>query len=122
LPPGKWLDVKPSLFTIAEFLAFAERFIGEYGVGERISVQVRATAINGRRLVSTDGNIDRDMTPECRANQFTFTKQLSVEEFRATWEQLAAQAMKRFSDIFPDTMATLETMQGWVERFKHKRY
>lgn len=122
LPPGKWLDVKPSLFTIAEFLAFAERFIGEYGVGERVSVQVRATAINGRHLVTTDGNINRDMTPECRANRFTFTKQLSAEEFRATWEELAAQAMKRFSDIFPDTMTSLETMQGLVERFKHRQY
>jgi hypothetical protein len=122
LPPGRWLDVKPSLLTIAEFLAFAERFIGEYGVGERVSVQVSATAIKGRHLVTTDGNINRDMTPACRASQFTFTKHLSIEEFRATWEELAAQAMKRFSDIFPDAMTTLETMQGWVDRFKHRRY
>ncbi|MCC9602870.1 ATP-binding protein [Stieleria sp. JC731] len=122
LPPGKWLDVKPSLLTIAEFFAFAERFVGEYGVGERVSVQVRATSINGRHLVTTDGNINRDMTPECRANQFTFTKLLSVEEFRATWEELAAQAMKRFSDIFPDTMTTLDTMEDWVDRFKHRQY
>lgn len=122
LPPGKWLDVKPSLFTIAEFLAFAERFIGEYGIGEHVFVQVQATAIHGRHLVTTDSNINRDMTQECRANQFTFTKQLSIEEFRATWEELAAQAMKRFSDIFPDTMTSIDTMRGWVERFRHKQY
>jgi hypothetical protein len=122
LPPGKWMDIKPSLFTIAEFFAFAQRFVGEYGVGERIHFEIRATGINGRHLVTTDGNINRDMTPPCRASQFTFTKDMTVEEFQATWEELAAKAMKRFSDIFPDTATTIETMQGWVERFNHRQF
>lgn len=122
LPPGKWMDIKPSLLTIAEFFSFGERLVGEYGVGERVHFEIRATAINGRHLVTTDGNINRDMTPACRANRFSFTKELTAEEFRATWEQLAAQAMKRFSDVFPDTSTTIETMQGWVERFKHRNF
>jgi hypothetical protein len=116
------MDIKPSLLTIAEFFSFGERFVGEYGVGERVHFEIRATAINGRHLVTTDGNINRDMTPACRANHFSFTKELTAEEFQATWEQLAAQAMKRFSDVFPDTATTIETMQGWVERFKHRNF
>jgi hypothetical protein len=122
LPPGKWMDIKPSLFTIVEFFAFAQRFVGEYGVGELIRFEIRATGINGRHLVTTDGNINRDMTPPCRANQFTFSKNIAVEKFQATWEELAAQAMKRFSDMFPDTATTIETMQGWVERFNHRQF
>lgn len=122
LPPGKWMDIKPSLLTIAELCAFGERFAREYGVGERFHFEIRATGINGRHLVTTDGNINRDMTPPCRANRFTFTKELAVEEFQATWEEIAAQAMKRFSDIFPETATSIETMQGWVERFKHRRF
>jgi len=122
LPPGKWMDIKPSLMTIAEFFAFGERWVGEYGVGERVHFEIRATGINGRHLVTTDGNINRDMTPPCRANRFSFTKELTAEELQATWEELAAQAMKRLSDIFPDTATSIETMQGWVERFKHRRF
>jgi hypothetical protein len=62
------------------------------------------------------------MTPPCRANQFTFTKDMTVEKFQATWEELAAQAMKRLSDIFRDTATTIETMQGWVERFNQRQF
>ena len=122
LPSAKWLDIKPSLFTVAEFFSFGERFVGEYGVGERIHFEIRATGINGRHLVTTDGEIDRDMTPPCRANRFTFTKEMVVEEFRAAWEELAAQAMKRFSDVFPDTATSIETMRDWVQRFKQRRF
>ncbi len=122
LPSGKWMDIKPSLLTIAEFFAFAERFVREYGVGERMHFEIRATAINGRHLVTTDGSINRDMTPACRANQFTFTKDSTVEEFQATWKELAAKAMKRFSDTFPDTATSIQTMRYWVDRFHHKGF
>ncbi len=122
LQPGEWLDFKPSLLTIAEFFAFSERFIEEYGVGERFLFELKATSISGRRLVTTDTRIDRDMTPPCRASRFAFSKELSVEEFRSNWEELAAQAMKQFSDLFPDTNTSIQTMRYWVERFKHRQY
>ena len=122
LPPGQWLDIKPSLFTIAEFFAFGERFLGEYGVGAQVHFEVRATGISGRYLVTTDASINRDMTPPCRANRFVMTEKTTVEKFQATCEQLAAQAMKGFSDMFPETSASIETMQGWVQRFKHREF
>lgn len=122
LPPGQWMDAKPSLFTIAEFFAFAGRFVEEYGTGEQVHFEIRGTALTGRRLVTTDPNIDRDMTPPCLASQFVYTKAASVEEFQATWETNCAQAMKRFSDLFPDTDTSIETMQGWVQRFKQRKF
>lgn len=122
LPPGKWMDIKPSLLTIAEFFAFTERFVNEFGVGERIHFEIRATSIKGRHLVTTDTNINRDMTPSCKAHQFSFTREMSVGELQATWRELAAQAMKRFSDIFPDTATSIETMRDWVERFCHRNF
>ncbi len=116
------MDIKPSLFTMVEFFAFAERFVSEYGIGASIRFEISASSLSGRHLVTTDANINRDMTPPCRASRFVFTKDTTVEDFRATWEELAAQAMKRFSDIFPDTSTSIETMRYWVEKFKHRDF
>lgn len=120
LPGGKWLDFKPSLLTITEFTDFAQRFASEYGVGEDIHFEIRATSVNERQLVSTDGKIRFDLKPPCRANQYLYAKDISVADFQATWKELAAQAMKRFSGMFSETSVGIDIMRDWVEHFSHR--
>ena len=120
IPAGKWIDFKPSILTIAEFTDFAQRFTSEYGFGEDIHFEIEATSVNGRQLVSTNGKINFDTKPPCRASRYLYTKDISVADFQATWKELAAQAMKRFSGMFPETSVAIETMRDWVERFSHR--
>ena len=122
IEPGGWIDFKPSMVSIVEMMMFVARFVEEYPPGERISVVLQATALSNRKLATTDFNINLSHAEPCRAQVFEVSKHMSVEEFRAEWEQFTAQTMKRFVDHFPGPQVTIDTMLGWIQRFKTRQF
>jgi hypothetical protein len=119
---GEWIDYKQALFTITEIFMFLTRFIQEYGAEDSIQLTIKATALSGRKLATTDFLIHLPKPEPCRAQSFEFTKRIGVEEFRAEWEDLAAQTMKRFVELFAGPADTLKVMRGWVQKFKDRQF
>jgi len=124
LAPRKWLEFRTNLMRIYEMMLFASRFAEEYWPGERIEMVLRATGLAGRKLVTSDMKIFIRRPEECRAATFEFKKNLGVEEFRAEWEDICADAMKRFVEYFPSIGGRVElsTMRNWVTRFKNREF
>lgn len=122
IEPGGWINFKPSMVSIVEMLMFAARFVEEYPTGESIHVVLRATNLSNRKLATTDFNINLSHAEQCRARVFKMSKHIQVEEFRAEWEKIAAQTMKRFVDLFPGPQVSIETMLDWIRKFKNRQF
>lgn len=122
LEPGNWLDFKPNIFSVTEMFMFAARLVEEYEPGGNVFVSLQATSLSGRKLVTTDFNINLRSPEECRAQVFEYRKQLSVEELRAGWEPACAEATKRFVDLFPGLRVEAGTMLSWIEKFKSRNF
>ena len=122
LEPGMWLDFKPNIFSMTEMFMFVTRLIQEFDSGEQVQIHLQATSLVGRKLVTTDFNLNLRDPEECRAHVFDFKKDLPVEELRAEWEVICAEAMKRFVDLFPGRRAEIKTMASWIEKFKNRQY
>jgi len=118
-----WMDFKPNLMLIAERFMFAARLATEFEQDD-VELKLEATALRGRALMSTDSRIDlrhvREVE-ECRAERFSFKKQIRAEELQLRWEELAAKVMKEFCDYFPGPPCSLDTMRQWVEKFKSRQ-
>jgi Putative DNA-binding domain len=120
---GKWIDFKPAIFAITEMLLFAARLVEEYEPGEEVALFLRATSLSGRTLVTTD--FDNILLPDaepCKARLFQAERKVPVEEFRAEWETVCAETMKRFVELFPGPHIELKTLQGWIKRFKERQF
>lgn len=122
LDPGQWLDFKANIFSITEMFMFVVRFIEEYDSGEQVLIRLQATSLAGRKLVTTDFNINLRHPEECRAQVFEYKRALPVEELRAEWEMTCAEAMKRFVDLFPGPKVETKTMKSWIEKFKNREF
>ncbi|APZ93318.1 helix-turn-helix domain-containing protein [Fuerstiella marisgermanici] len=122
LEPGKWLDFKPNIFSLTEMFMFAARLVEEYESGEEVTISLEATSLDGRKLVTTDFNINLRDPEECRAQVFEYRKTFTVEEMRTEWETKCAQAMKRFIDLFPGLGVEIKTMHSWIEKFKSRNF
>lgn len=122
IEPGGWINFKPSIVTIVEMLMFVARFVEEYPTGENIRIVLQATDLSNRKLVTTDFNISLSDPEPCRARLFEVNKHMQVEEFRSEWEQIAAQTMKRFVEMFPGRQVQIETMLGWIQKFKARQF
>ena len=120
LEGGAWIDFKPSIFTIMEFMIFARRFIEEFDSSDTFELEIIANALRGRRLVTTDSNTNLDMTDPCRADRFKFRVAMNVAEFRSDWESKCVDAMKRFIDFFPGQFVERATLSSWIEKFKNR--
>ena len=99
LEPGQWLDFKPNIYSITEMFMFIVRLIEEYDSGSEILVALQATSLAGRKLVTTDFNINLRDPEQCRAQMFEYRRQFPVEELRAEWEAVCAEVMKRFGIV-----------------------
>lgn len=120
--PGRWLDFKPSIFSITEMFLFTVRFVEEYGLGEEVQVILQANSLAGRKLVTTDLDINLNRDEPCRASLFHFQKALPIEELRAEWQPICADAMRRFVELFPGLDVELKTMLSWIEKFKNRQF
>lgn len=108
------------MYSIVEMLMFAGRFVEEFDPGEDTVVVVRATSLFGRVLLTTQhGGLVGD---RCKARGFETTKRMSAQDYRVEWENVCADALKRFLELFPGEGVELGTVLGWIERFKERRF
>jgi hypothetical protein len=119
---GQWLDFTSNIFRICEMFMFIVRFVEEYGPGEVVAVDLRATCLSGRKLLTTDFRLFWRPTDPCRSQLFEFAKRVSVEELRADWELMCAEAMRQFVELFPGPRIGIETMVGWIQKFKKREF
>jgi hypothetical protein len=47
---------------------------------------------------------------------------MPVEEFRAEWENICAETMKRFVELFSGPNVELKTMHTWLKKFKERTF
>ena len=121
---GEWLDFRPNVHNIIEMFMFMARFAEEFQPGEEFSYRLRADSLIGRKLVSTDPGIHVNHGPPepCRAHIFDRQKHVSVEEFRAEWEDLCAAILKEFIEYFPGEPVPIKAMRDWIETFKNRKF
>ncbi len=122
LEAGRWVDFVPNLRVVVQMLMFVSRLVEEYEPGEQVCISLRATGLEGRKLVSTEPRVSLYDGGECRAKFFHVRRVLPVEVIRADWEEHCADTMKRFVDFFPGRAVALKTMRGWIERFRNGEY
>ena len=77
IPPGEWVEYTWATRTVVDFFLFQSRFVGEYGPGEEIHVNLKVGPLAGRRREAggaQSGHHARDTgaTEPCRAPSFTF--------------------------------------------------
>jgi len=121
LGPRQWMNFKPHILSIVEMFMFSARLVEEYEPGEKVQLELLATSLAGRRLVTTDALINVEMSDECRAQNFQFNMALGAEELRAGWEKKCAEAIKQFVDLFPGPRMELRTVVDWIEKFKKRQ-
>ncbi|QDT24415.1 helix-turn-helix domain-containing protein [Gimesia chilikensis] len=124
IEPGGWIEFKLNMDLVIEMFMFIDRFIEEYELGGDFDLSFVADSLSGRKLVCRDSQINfshRDPEP-CRANRFEIVKQFRIEEFRAEWESICADTIKRFFEYFPNSNITKEVILGWIERFKRREF
>tara|TARA_R110002111_G_scaffold100976_6_gene156487 strand:+ start:46689 stop:48023 length:1335 start_codon:yes stop_codon:yes gene_type:complete len=121
---GKWLDFTSNIYIVAELFMFLSRLVEEYESGEEVTISLNADSLAGRILESRNPRVSVNHgNPEpCRANSFEFTKRITVEEFRAEWENICADALKRFFEYFPDVNIRNDILLKWVNRFKNREF
>jgi len=119
---GMWLDYTSNIYDVAELFMFLSRLVEEYEPGEEIIIYLNADSLAGRKLVSRNPRVSVSHgNPEpCRAHSYEFSKRITVEELRAEWEMVCADALKRFFEYFPDTNIRKDILLKWVERFKNR--
>jgi hypothetical protein len=120
IPSGKWLDWTMSIRQIFEMTLFASRLAEEYQPGEAFMFNIQATGIAGRKLASAP-RISWEESEECKARTFEYSLTRPVEEFRAEWREIAAEAMTRFVRLFPHPYGLKvqeTTMRDWVQKFE----
>ena len=124
IEPGGWIEFKRNMNIVIEMFMFIDRFIEVYELGGDFVLSLVANSLSGRKLVCRDSQINfshRDPDP-CRANRFEIVKQFRIEEFRAEWESICADTIRRFFDYFPYSNITKEVILEWVERFKRREF
>lgn len=103
-------------------LLFASRLVEEYDPSEIVRVQIQATELAGRKLVSARPGSSIPDFGECRARLFERKFVLPVEELRAELKQISAETMKQFVDFFPGPRVSLQDMFRGIERFEKRQF
>lgn len=115
----QWLEFRYSLHRIFEYCAFAASMAKEYEAGESMHLQIYATGLKGRQLVTSSASIHLEDGKKSFSDRFVFAKTFQREEFIAQWRETCAHVMKRFTDVFssPTGSIKLETMKSWIKKF-----
>jgi hypothetical protein len=123
IPAGEWVEFEWSMGTIVEFFMFMSRFVQEYTPGEDVEYEVTASPLSGRRLVSTNPEIFREVPTPSRAKEYRYGKSLLMEELRANWKEECAIAMTKFFELLPSDHGYIQrsTLRQWVDRFVEGR-
>lgn len=119
---GQWLDFKLNLSLVIEFFMFLSRFAEAFEVGEELVYEVAAGPLTGRRLASTNTDIQLEPTEPSRASSFRREKVVAVEKLRSSWEELCAKMLFGFFELFPGPHISKETLLQWVENFKERKF
>lgn len=120
---AKWLDFQLNLGLVVEFFMFVSRYAEQLEPSENIKLNVTATGLRGRRLVTTDSMIQLDPTKECREDIFhPRDLEVSAVDFRNSWERQCVRTLHRFVELFPgDYPISSDTLLKWVEKFRDRK-
>jgi hypothetical protein len=124
IPPGEWVEYTWGIRTVVGFFMFLSRFVEEFGPGQEIHISFKVGPLAGRKLVALSPDIAMGYgAPEaCRAPFFTFDRTIDAETLRTGWEQICAEVLKEFVELFPNNRISQEMLLSWVEKYKTKRF
>ena len=118
---GQWLDFTSHVYLMIEFFMFMSRIASELTPGEEIVYEIDATQLAGRHLLSLNPRHDEGFSNVCHASKYQERRSVTIETLRANWEEECAQCMADFFQLF-NTRITTNTLHGWIERFKERRF
>lgn len=124
IPPGEWVEYTWAIQTVVEFFVFQSRFVEAFGPGQDIHFSLKVGPLAGRKLValSWDITIGYGAPEPCRAPFFSFDKTIDAETLRTSWEQICAEVLKQFVELFPNHRISQETLLKWVEKYKTRQF
>jgi hypothetical protein len=91
IAPGDWLGYEMSLYLVAGFFDFARRFAHQFEPDTQFRVQVQASNLRGRHLLSQ--NIGSDLAAfefdACVARMFNFDKTVPAGRLEGGWKEFS---------------------------------
>lgn len=116
----KWLDFLNTVYSVTELLALLSRLAALYPA-EDVSYRVTATALAGRRIVTTTSNVLWSPTEPCRSREFVRERTVSSEALRADWREDAAQTLEDLFQHFEGGDLAAPAFMPHIDRFLSRR-
>ncbi len=111
------------IYSVTEWALFAQRFFESIlSVDERIHLTVKASEINGRKLVSADPRVELYGDFRIEVPGFAFTEDVAISELRADPETVARRIVRNIFEFFNWNDPDEQMLYNWQQRLIQRQF
>lgn len=114
-----------AIYQITEYFIFLSRFYNSFEASENIVIELTASGLQGRKLVSSDRRVPglyHRSYYTAGENQYFFIKTVSTAELSASFKELASEAIQGLFLLFNTENVTPETIATWQNKLIKREY
>lgn len=111
------------IYSVTEWVLFAKRFYEAIlSVDEQVHLAVRASGVNGRRLISLQPDTELYGSLQVEVPSFAIRDTAGVSELRADPEAIARRIIRRIFEMFNWNDPDEKMIQSWQQTLLQRRF